>query len=278
MHSLLKNFKPRQPNISVRLLSPRPHSHPFHSTTSYLVTEKPSSSTTPNGSTSFSSASPSLPHLTPSSAVHVVPITDKSITQRSALAVGHIIFFNPTLFPLVRAHALKKGDVLAVARVAAIMAVKNTSDLIPLCHSGVPVEGISVNVDVVGGNNDRVEDPAESLTPESQAYQSTTIPPSSEPEQKLRFNHQQAPQLSPLPPHGGVRISVFVQTTAKTGIEMEALAGVVGAGLTVIDMCKSVDRGLRMEGVRVVWKRGGRSGDWGFDTRGVEARGPKEED
>lgn len=124
------------------------------------------------------------------------------------------------------------------------MAVKNTSTLIPLCHSGVPVEGISVNVDVVGGG---VEHAATAASSSSQP------PPHSEPESQ--------PPLQ-LPPHGGVRISVLVHTTAKTGIEMEALAGVVGAGLTVIDMCKAVDRGLRLEGVRIVWKRGGRSGDW----------------
>ncbi|MCJ1467789.1 hypothetical protein MMC07_006414 [Pseudocyphellaria aurata] len=259
MHSLFRRLKFRQPTIPVYPLSPRPYFHRLLSTTS----TSHSSSTNPNGKSLLSSTSPSLPHLTASSAIHVVPITDKSITQRSALAVGHIIFSNPTPSSLVRAHALKKGDVLAVARVAAIMAVKNTSDLIPLCHSGVPVEGISVNVDVVGGHDDGVDDAAARSTPESQAYQSTTIPRSPEPEQEPFSTHQQAPQLSPLPPYGGVRISVFVKTTAKTGIEMEALAGVVGAGLTIIDMCKSVDRGLRMEGVRVVGKRGGRSGDWG---------------
>lgn len=226
------------------------------------MTEKSSSSADPDGNHSPSSVPRSLPHLTPSSAVHVVSITEKSSTQRSALAVGNIIFSNPTPLPLIRAHALKKGDVLAVARVAAIMAVKKTSDLIPLCHSGVPVEGINVNVEVVGGDG-RVKDPAAGSMPASQASQPTTSSfPASEPEQGFPSNYQQPLQLSPLPPHGGVRISVLVRTTAKTGIEMEALAGVVGAGLTVIDMCKGVDRGLRMEGVRVVWKRGGRSGDW----------------
>lgn len=59
-----------------------------------------------------------------------------------------------------------------------------------------------------------------------------------------------------------------MDTTAKTGVEMEALVGVVGAGLTVIDMCKSVDRGLALEGVRVVGKRGGRSGSWGVWEEG----------
>lgn len=67
----------------------------------------------------------------------------------------------------------------------------------------------------------------------------------------------------PISPHGGVRISVSVETTAKTGVEMEALTGVMGAALTVVDMCKGVDRGCVIEGVRVVGKRGGRSEGWG---------------
>lgn len=62
---------------------------------------------------------------------------------------------------------------------------------------------------------------------------------------------------------GGVRIAVSVSTTAKTGVEMEALTGVVGAGLTVIDMCKAVDRHLKLEGVQAVGKMGGKSGAWG---------------
>ncbi len=207
----------------------------------------------PSSSTHFVPLSPantpvrSLPHLTPKSTIHVIPITAKPSTPRSALAVGHIVFSNPTPLPMVRSHALKKGDVLAVARVAGIMAVKRTSDLIPLCHSGVPVEGISVNVEVVDG------EVAPGQPPEAS-------------ESALEKEDGEGRELTlPLPPHGGVRISVRVDTTAKTGVEMEALAGVVGAGLTVIDMCKSVDRGLRMDGVSVAWKNGGESGGWGID-------------
>lgn len=133
------------------------------------------------------------------------------------------------------------------------MAVKRTSDIIPLCHSGVPIEGISVNVEVVGSEVNGTR--ATGSTSASEASQ--TPSPSGD------YYEESLSQLSnPLPPHGGVRISVRVQTTAKTGIEMEALAGVVGAGLTVVDMCKGVDRGLRIEGVHVVWKQGGRSGAW----------------
>lgn len=72
----------------------------------------------------------------------------------------------------------------------------------------------------------------------------------------------------PIGDYGGVRITVWVETTAKTGVEMEALAGVMGAALTVVDMCKGVDKGCEISGVRVVGKRGGRSGDWGVWTEG----------
>lgn len=144
----------------------------------------------------------------------------------------------------MRRAALKKGDVLAVARVAAIMAVKRTADLIPLCHSGVPVEGVSAHVEPVDG-----DPPTASGTELHLSASEDDIP-------SEHLSH-------PLPPHGGVRIAVRVQTTAKTGIEMEALAGVVGAALTVVDMCKGVDRGLEIGGVRVAWKRGGRSGGFG---------------
>ncbi len=152
---------------------------------------------------------------------------------------------------------MKKGDVLAVARVAAVMAVKNTAAIIPLCHSGVPVEGVRVDVEVVDAA------PATFSSPSDHNDQDpTTI-----------LLH------APIPPHGGVRIAVHVETTAKTGIEMEALTGVMGAGLSVVDMCKAVDRGCVLEGVRVVGKKGGRRGGWGVyadEEGGVEGVERKE--
>lgn len=235
-------------SIPVRMLisSPTHHFRHFFSANSQL---KPSVSTPTSIVSFFTRASysykprPFLPHLTSNSTIHVIPVGDKEITPRSALAVGHVVFSNPDPLPLVRAHALRKGDVLSVARVAAIMAVKRTSDLIPLCHNGVPVEGISVEVEAVDGSG--------------------TPPKSEAPDPDNDYNRpwQEDDSLDeeesfPISPHGGIRISVRVDTTAKTGVEMEALAGVVGAGLTVIDMCKSVDRQLKMEGVRVVWKKG----------------------
>lgn len=254
-------------SIPVRMLISSPRSHPFghfFSATSQLK----SSDSIPTSIVPFSTrASPSykptssLPHLTTESTIHVIPVGDKESTPRSAFAVGHIVFSNPDPLPLVRAHALRKGDVLSVARVAAIMAVKRTSDLIPLCHNGVPVEGVSVKVEAVDGSGSQQEsaapDPENDYNPPWQEE-----------------NSLDEDESFPISPHGGIRISVRVDTTAKTGVEMEALAGVVGAGLTVIDMCKSVDRQLKMEGVRIVWKRVGKSGGLNEGNHLVYGQGP----
>lgn len=141
---------------------------------------------------------------------------------------------------------MKKGDVLAVARIAAVQAVKKTSDFIPLAHGGVPVEGCIVRVEPVGlSNSDTQPESSTSLWEE--------------------WRIEEASQLSePIGMYGGVRISVRVETTAKTGVEMEALTGVMGAVLTVVDMCKGVDKGCVIDEVRVVGKKGGRSGGLGI--------------
>jgi len=145
---------------------------------------------------------------------------------------------------LIHSYGLKKGDVLAVARIAGIQAVKNTSAIIPLAHPGLPVEGCIVRVEPVHGAS----------------FTSDMIPRETNPE-ALRISEAQL-LSQPIGEFGGVRISVDVETTAKTGVEMEALTGVVGAALTVVDMCKSVDKGCVIEGVEIVGKRGGRSGGW----------------
>lgn len=77
---------------------------------------------------------------------------------------------------------------------------------------------------------------------------------------------------TPIGEFGGVRISVDVETTAKTGVEMEALTGVVGAALTVVDICKSVDKGCVIEGVEIIGKKGGRSGGWGVWADGWKGK------
>ena len=107
---------------------------------------------------------------------------------------------------------MPKGDVLATARLAGILASKRTAEWIPLAHP-LPLEGIEVV-----------------LHPDSAA--------------------------------GNVQIEARVRTHAKTGVEMEALVAVAAAGLTLYDMCKAIDRGMTIEAVRLVSKRGGKSGTW----------------
>lgn len=193
-----------------------------------------------------------LPHLTRHSTVHQISVSEKASTYRRALAIGHVTFSNHEPLRLIRENALNKGDVLAVARVAAIMAVKKTSDIIPLAHGGIGVEACVVDVelvDPVGLDIEKV--PATAKAPTELAL-------------GAERKEQAAKQLSvSIGAYGGVRIAVSVSTTAKTGVEMEALTGVVGAGLTIIDMCKAVDRHLKLEGVEVIGKIGGKSGAWG---------------
>ena len=145
---------------------------------------------------------------------------------------------------------------LAVARIAAVQAVKKTSDLIPLAHGGVPVEGCLVRVELVRPSNFDTQ---------------PTNPTSSLEEQRI----EETLKLSePIGIYGGVRISVQVETTAKTGVEMEALTGVVGAALTILDMCKGVDKGCVIDDVRVVGKKGGRSdelGIWREEPKGLSS-------
>ena len=152
---------------------------------------------------------------------------------------------------------------LAVARVAGIMAVKNTGMLVPLAHGGVGIEGGVVRVECVGGELGETDAENESENEHENENASTSAPaPSPAPSSDISDQSQNL--HLPIPPHGGVRISALVETTGKTGVEMEALCGVVGAGLTVVDMVKGVDRGVVVEGVRVVGKRGGRRGVWGI--------------
>ena len=153
-------------------------------------------------------AAGALTHVDKSGRASMVDVGQKSPTRRVAVAEGRVRMRSQTLL-MVEQDAINKGDVLAVARVAAIMAAKRTPDLVPLCHV-LPLESIAVDL--------------------------TT---------------EQA--------DSAVRIRVVVATTAKTGVEMEALTAVSAAALTIYDMCKAVDRSMRIEGVRLVSKTGGRS-------------------
>jgi cyclic pyranopterin phosphate synthase len=155
-----------------------------------------------------------LTHLTTSGDAHMVDVSAKADTKRTARARGRVVMAPETL-ALALAGQAKKGDVFGVARIAGVMAAKKTSDLIPLCHP-LPLSSVSVEITV-----------------------DETLP--------------------------GLRVEVEAGVTGKTGIEMEALTAVSVACLTIYDMLKAVDRGMRIEGVELVAKQGGKSGDWRRD-------------
>ena len=150
-----------------------------------------------------------LSHLDDAGAARMVDVSDKTDTLREAIAEGHVAM-EPETLAMILEGRVPKGDVVAVARIAGIMAAKQTSSLIPMCHP-LPITGVTIDIE---------------------------------------------------PADVGVRIAATVKTTGKTGVEMEALTAVSVAALTVYDMCKAVDRGMRIEGVRLLEKRGGKSGEW----------------
>ena len=157
-----------------------------------------------------------LSHLDARGRARMVDVSSKPETAREAVARAQVRARAATIRH-IKAGRVPKGDVLAVARLAGIMAAKRTPELIPLCHS-LPLT--TVEVDVV-----------------------------------------------PDPKGGCVRIESRVRVVGKTGVEMEALVAVAVAALAVYDMCKSIDREMTIEAVRLVRKAGGRSGTF---TRGGE--------
>ena len=138
----------------------------------------------------------------------MVDVSSKPITVRTATASG-CVTMKPETASMIQSHAASKGDVLGVARIAAINAVKLTPSLIPLCHA-IQVDAVDVGFAFLD---------------------STTL-----------------------------ACDVTVRSTGRTGVEMEAMAGVAAACLTVYDMCKSVDRAMTIQSVRLTAKDGGKSG------------------
>lgn len=134
---------------------------------------------------------------------------------------------------------MKKGDVLAVARIAGIMAAKKAADIIPLAHPGLGITGIEVDISI--------------CSPHSDGSMS---------------DKQGKPCHGP---HGSVLVTSSVSCLGRTGVEMEAMTSVLGAALTVYDMCKAVDKGMVIGEARVVRKQGGKSGDW---EEGIRASNP----
>ncbi len=145
----------------------------------------------------------------------MVDVADKAATKRVAVATGAIEMLPQTL-ALIQSGSAKKGDVIGIARIAAIQGAKRTSDLIPLCHP-LALTRVAVEFQALEANGNR-------------------------------------------PPH--VVCTATVETVGQTGVEMEALTAVQVGLLTIYDMCKAVDRGMTMTGVRLLEKHGGKSGSW----------------
>ncbi len=151
-----------------------------------------------------------LSHVDDAGRARMVDVSAKPDTAREAVALGMVRMRAETL-ALIQSGGVPKGDVIAVARLAGVMAAKRTHELIPLCH---PL--LLTDIDV---------------------------------------------EITPDESESALQIRATVRTTGKTGVEMEAMTAVSVAGLTVYDMCKAVDRGMRVEAVRLARKRGGKSGD-----------------
>jgi cyclic pyranopterin monophosphate synthase len=150
-----------------------------------------------------------LTHIDAAGRARMVDVSDKPATLREAVASG-MVRMAPETLALALSGKARKGDVLAVAEVAGVMAAKRTADLIPLCHP-LALSKVEVSVDAV---------------------------------------------------EGGLGVTARVGTTGPTGVEMEALTAVSVACLTLYDMLKAADRGMTIEGVRLLEKTGGASGDW----------------
>ena len=167
-----------------------------------------------------------LTHFDAAGNAVMVDVSAKPVTSRTATARARVVM-HPDTLAMIEAGTAKKGDVLGVARLAGIMAAKRTADLIPLCHP-LPIAAVTVEL-----TPDRAENaPGESGPRESG------------------------------PRESGIEIAATVRATGQTGVEMEALIAASVAALTVYDMCKAVDRGMRIEGLRVVHKAGGKSGEF----------------
>ena len=151
-----------------------------------------------------------LSHVNARGEAKMVDISLKGVTVREAVAKGSVMM-QPSTLEQVKNAGMKKGDVLAVARVAGIMAAKKVPDFIPLCHM-IPIDSITIDFDLTATNC--------------------------------------------------IGISSTVKSTAKTGVEMEALTAVTVAALTIYDMCKAVEKGMTITNIYLESKTGGKSGTY----------------
>ncbi len=153
-----------------------------------------------------------LTHVDETGAARMVDVSGKAVTARTATASGRVLV-SPEVVALLRAAGVPKGDTLAVARLAGIMAAKQTPTLIPLCHP-LSVSGVTVDLEVTDE---------------------------------------------------GVEITATVRTNDRTGVEMEALTAATVAALSLYDAAKAYDRSAVIERVRLLEKRGGKSGEYRAD-------------
>jgi cyclic pyranopterin phosphate synthase len=149
----------------------------------------------------------SLTHFDAQGRAAMVDVSGKAVTMRSATARA-VVVMQPDTARVIASGSAAKGDVLGVARIAGIMAAKQTGLLIPLCHP-LPID--AVTIDLVAGD--------------------TTV-----------------------------EITATVRSLGRTGVEMEALTAASVAALTIYDMCKAMDRSMRVDNLRVTHKEGGKSG------------------
>lgn len=161
-----------------------------------------------------------LTHLDARGRITMVDVGEKPVTRREAIARGRVRMARATLDAIVGGR-LKKGEALATARLAGIMAAKRTHEMIPLCHQ-IPLEVVEVD-----------------FTPDRKK--------------------------------SVLEIQARAVTDARTGVEMEAMVAVSAAALTIYDMAKAIDRAMEIDAVRLVAKRGGRSGEY---VRAGEPRWP----
>ena len=152
-----------------------------------------------------------LTHINEKGDAQMVDVSDKNNTAREAKA-GAVVLMKPETLELIASGSHKKGDVLAVARVAGIQAAKKCSELIPLCH---PLMLSKVSI-----------------------------------------------ELTPNQEKSCIEIIATAKLNGKTGVEMEALTAASIAALTIYDMCKAVDRFMRIDNVQLLEKKGGKSGHW----------------
>ncbi len=157
-----------------------------------------------------------LTHFSDSGRARMVDVSEKSINQRVAIASG-VLRMQPATLARIRQGKIKKGDVLTVADVGAVMAAKRTPDIIPMCHS-IALTGVDVAFSEI------VEPDASGCV--------------------------------------GIKVVTTTSCVGQTGVEMEALCAANVGLLTIYDMCKAIDRGMRIEYVQLEEKRGGKSGVW----------------